>query len=199
MSDAITAVQLACPRCGVALSPEIVGKLGLYRCGSCDGVWLDPETFRAVCENAAKLSASASGEGIKGDEASSQRDERVTYLRCPVCSDVMNRVNFARVSGVILDVCRAHGAWFDAGELRAVRTFVRGSGLGRFARRRQLDRERERRPPVPVAGAGGIDLIDELAGIPDGWGVPFRASTTRRFVRVAILATVGGAILWGAV
>jgi hypothetical protein len=107
-------------------------------------------------------------------------------------------VNFARVPGVILDACRAHGAWFDAGELRAVRTFVRGSGPGRFARRRQLDRERERRPPVPVGGAGGIDLIDELAGIPDRWGVPSRASTTRRFVRVAILATVGGAILWGA-
>jgi hypothetical protein len=110
----------------------------------------------------------------------------------------MNRVNFARVSGVILDVCPPHGAWFDAGELRAIRTFVRGPGLGRFARRRQLDLERERQPPLPAAGAAGIDLIDELAGIPDRWGVPSRASTTRRFVRAAILATVGGAMLWGA-
>src|SRR5207302_4017546 len=36
MNDAITALQLACPRCSVALSPEIVGALRLHRCGSCD-------------------------------------------------------------------------------------------------------------------------------------------------------------------
>jgi len=116
-----------------------------------------------------------------------------------MCGDVMNRVNFARVSGVVLDVCRAHGAWFDAGELRAVREFVRGSGLGGFVRRRRLDRERAERPrpAVPVDGRSGIHLIDELAGIPDRWDVPSKASTARRSIRAAILAVVGGAMLWG--
>lgn len=78
------------------------------------------------------------------------------YLRCPVCNEVMSRVNFARVSGVILDVCRPHGAWFDAGQLRAVRRFVRG-GLAKFARRRARARadapRAATRPRNPAAQA----------------------------------------------
>jgi Zn-finger nucleic acid-binding protein len=198
MSDSLTAAQLACPRCGVALAGEVVGALGLHRCGACGGVWLDPDTFRAVCEGEVKPRGSLSAHAIADDAESSPRHDRVTYLRCPICDDVMNRVNFARVSGVILDVCRSHGAWFDAGELRAVRAFVRGAGLGRSARRRQHDAQHARPPSVPAGSGAGIDLIAALAGIPDRWDVPSRASTSRRFVRAAILAAMGGALLWGA-
>ena len=49
----------------------------------------------------------------------------------------MNRINFARCSGVIVDVCKGHGTWFDASELRAIVEFVRGGGL-------ELSREREK-------------------------------------------------------
>jgi Zn-finger nucleic acid-binding protein len=41
----------------------------------------------------------------------------------------MARMTFGQRSGVIVDVCRAHGTWFDAGELDAVMAFVRGGGL----------------------------------------------------------------------
>ena len=37
----------------------------------------------------------------------------------------MRRINFGRRSGVIVDVCNAHGTWFDPGELAAVLRFVR--------------------------------------------------------------------------
>ena len=36
-------------------------------------------------------------------------EERVQYRRCPHCREFMNRVNFGRYSGVIVDVCREHG------------------------------------------------------------------------------------------
>ena len=49
----------------------------------------------------------------------------------------MNRINFARCSGVIVDVCKGHGTWFDRDELRAIVEFVRGGGL-------ELSREREK-------------------------------------------------------
>ena len=40
----------------------------------------------------------------------------------------MNRVNFERVSGVLLDRCRDHGIWFDATELDAVLRFIKHGG-----------------------------------------------------------------------
>lgn len=41
----------------------------------------------------------------------------------------MNRLNFAKCSGVIVDVCKGHGTWFDRDELSAIVQFIRGGGL----------------------------------------------------------------------
>jgi hypothetical protein len=75
----------------------------------------------------------------------------------------MNRVNFARYSGVIMDVCKEHGTFFDRDELRRIVTFIRGGGLDRARdrererlveeqqrlRRAQLDLEQQRRQAQP--------------------------------------------------
>lgn len=54
---------------------------------------------------------------------------QVRYLRCPSCSELMNRQNFGKISGVLVDVCREHGIWFDAGEINAVIAFVEEGGM----------------------------------------------------------------------
>jgi Zn-finger nucleic acid-binding protein len=41
----------------------------------------------------------------------------------------MNRMNFARCSGVIIDVCKQHGTWFDRDELSRIVEFIHGGGL----------------------------------------------------------------------
>ncbi len=41
----------------------------------------------------------------------------------------MNRVNFARCSGVIVDICKGHGTWFDREELSRIVEFIRAGGL----------------------------------------------------------------------
>ena len=51
------------------------------------------------------------------------------YVACPDCGKIMNRQNFGKRSGVIIDVCRGHGTWFDADELSRVIAFVEGGGL----------------------------------------------------------------------
>lgn len=50
----------------------------------------------------------------------------------------MNRVNFGRVSGTVIDLCRGHGAFLDAGELHAIATFIMNGGLD-LARQREKD------------------------------------------------------------
>ena len=58
----------------------------------------------------------------------------------------MNRLNFGRLSGTIVDVCRGHGTFLDAGELHAVVTFIQQGGLDRM-RAREIDdlKEEQRR------------------------------------------------------
>ncbi len=41
----------------------------------------------------------------------------------------MTRTNFGGQSGIVVDVCREHGTWFDRGELDSALEFVRAGGL----------------------------------------------------------------------
>jgi hypothetical protein len=61
----------------------------------------------------------------------------VRYRKCLTCGKMMNRVNFGRVSGTVVDVCKGHGTFLDAGELHAIVSFIQSGGLDR-ARERQI-------------------------------------------------------------
>ncbi|MFL6280807.1 MAG: hypothetical protein ACJ731_11895, partial [Vicinamibacterales bacterium] len=69
---------------------------------------------------------------------------KVRYRPCVRCGKMMNRVNFGRLSGTIIDVCRGHGAFLDAGELHAIVTFIQAGGLDRARQREKDDLEEER-------------------------------------------------------
>jgi Zn-finger nucleic acid-binding protein len=69
----------------------------------------------------------------------------VRYVPCPDCGKLMNRVNFGKRSGVVVDACAHHGTWFDADELRRVVEFVRDGGLDRARAQERMQLEEERR------------------------------------------------------
>jgi Zn-finger nucleic acid-binding protein len=82
----------------------------------------------------------------------------------------MNRSNFARSSGVIIDLCKEHGAWFDAGELPKIVDFINNGGLAR-AREKELidlqaerDKVREERRELGVAAMHSNDEKETLGG-----------------------------------
>jgi Zn-finger nucleic acid-binding protein len=50
------------------------------------------------------------------------------YIHCPRCHEPMARRAFARGSGIVVDVCAAHGTWFDAGEIHDALAFQVKSG-----------------------------------------------------------------------
>ena len=54
----------------------------------------------------------------------------------------MNRMNFGRRSGTVVDVCRGHGTFLDRGELHQVVRFVHEGGLER-ARLAEIEELRE--------------------------------------------------------
>ena len=49
-------------------------------------------------------------------------------MKCPVCSDFMQRKNFCVRSGVIIDCCHQHGVWLDGGELRRLMEWKKAGG-----------------------------------------------------------------------
>jgi hypothetical protein len=69
----------------------------------------------------------------------------------------MNRVNFGRVSGVIVDQCAVHGTWFDADELPRVIEFVLAGGMEKS--RKAEVRDLEERADRARSSAMGAPLL----------------------------------------
>jgi Zn-finger nucleic acid-binding protein len=116
--------------------------LWVHECSACHGRFVDNASLRRLEEQAAppaSVAASPPGRVPKGARSSSP----VVYIRCPACAEVMNRVQFGRYSGIVVDVCREHGTFFDAEELERARTFIESGGL-EMAKRRAADEAAER-------------------------------------------------------
>lgn len=132
-----------CPRCKIRLSGLQIGEIGLRECERCDGVWADAGTFENICadreNNAAVLGWAQEKQHITGEKVSIQ------YVPCPNCKQLMNRNNFARSSGVIIDICKEHGVWFDVEELPRIVEFIHAGGLNRARQREKAHLEEERR------------------------------------------------------
>ena len=122
-----------CPRCKKKLQLIEVDDISLSECERCDGVWTNVETFEEICANNEKQANVLA----KIDEISGHvKPKKISYVPCPDCKHLMNRNNFARSSGVIVDTCKNHGIWFDAEELPRIIEFIRKGGLD-YARQKE--------------------------------------------------------------
>ncbi|MDH3588575.1 MAG: zf-TFIIB domain-containing protein [Gammaproteobacteria bacterium] len=114
---------LPCPSCRSDLDALVIDKTLIDGCSNCGGIWLDHTAFEKLLDNRkfAGLSANLNIPGWKTSQKQYQASEKDSlYVRCPVCEHFMHRRNYAKRSGIILDVCAAHGIWFDANELARV-------------------------------------------------------------------------------
>jgi len=151
-----------CPHCHLVMSAVTVGASSLLECGRCEGLWVDNDTFQQICADREKQSAVL---GMPGPVpvAESGVIEEVHYFPCPVCSKLMNRINFAHCSHVIVDVCTQHGTWFDKDELRKIIEFIRAGGLDK-AREREISNLEQQRALGKFdhgpASAGGSPIMD---------------------------------------
>jgi hypothetical protein len=62
-----------------------------------------------------------------------------------VCGELMNRFNYGRVSGVIIDACKDHGIWFDAEALTRILEWIHKGGAEATARAQEEDRQEKGR------------------------------------------------------
>jgi Zn-finger nucleic acid-binding protein len=125
-----------CPRCKILLQPLRIGEVDIRDCEKCGGFWSAPETFEEICASQEKQAAVINF--IGSDAHPDSHPPTVSYVPCPDCGELMNRSNFARSSGVILDMCKAHGIWFDADELPKIIDFINKGGLDRAREKEKI-------------------------------------------------------------
>lgn len=88
------------------------------------------------------------------------------YVKCPECETIMNRTNFAKRSGILIDTCRGHGTWFDADELPRIVEFVMNGGIdaANEAEMRQI-KEAARRDRNKARVSGAQNIMTSKVGV----------------------------------
>jgi Zn-finger nucleic acid-binding protein len=148
-----------CPSCAErrALASRRLGQanVALFECSACGGLWIEKEIFEVMADRArsGKLPEGfGGGEPAAAEPAPGPAGQRLQYRPCVTCGALMNRQNYGRKSGVILDVCARHGLWFDLHELDRLLRWIRQGGETR-AGNLQLEQERtEARQKALAAG-----------------------------------------------
>lgn len=112
----------------------------VLECGQCAGFWMGHEAFRQLVERAKQQTLPADtipetprNEAAKyalpaGSGASEESRAGSFYRPCVVCRKLTNRRNYGHSSGVIVDICKDHGIWFDADELARILAWLRAGG-----------------------------------------------------------------------
>lgn len=168
-----------CPRCRSDMVLVTLGATTVLECEQCLGLWLDVLSFEKICADREQQSAVL---GIASHALGSAAEtNKVNYVPCPECSQLMNRMNFARCSGVIVDVCKKHGTWFDRDELSRIVQFIHDGGLNasRAKEKMEIAEERERLRQEQLAASlhrpAALGIVDEqdrrLTGIASARGL----------------------------
>jgi Zn-finger nucleic acid-binding protein len=182
-----------CPHCDTQLMTLNIGTtevLHVDRCPDCLGIFFDRGELETVLDSNVQrvfeVDLQRMQELTENERQVAAQTEVVRYIKCPVCRQMMNRRAYGTRSGVIVDRCRQHGIWLDAGELGQLLKWVKAGGRMYHEKREvekkraeEIDRKvesniRMNRPvqvhrlgPDSVGGGllDGIDLLDVFSVI----------------------------------
>jgi Zn-finger nucleic acid-binding protein len=156
-----------------------LGATTVLECERCLGLWLDVPSFEKICADREQQSA-VLGTASHATGAAHETS-KVNYVPCPECAQLMNRVNFARCSGVIVDICKQHGTWFDRDELSRIVEFIHGGGLNASRAKEKIEiaeerqRLRQEQLTASLKGTTGPGITDDddhrLSGIASARGL----------------------------
>ena len=159
--------DLPCPACRgnrVLMSRQIgTERIAILECGGCAGFWLGHNAFQILLERAQREAlpdgtvmenprAVAAKYGLPaGSTKRKPKGGDSFYRPCPFCGELMNRRNYGGTSGVIIDLCKGDGIWFDADELARILAWIHSGGV---------ERAREKKKEQESSGDGAVWLPD---------------------------------------
>lgn len=138
---------LHCPDGHGALETLVLGEpepLELGRCPSCLGLFLPLGALERLVERQGRATLQIDHRLLQAlADAPRAAPAPVRYRPCPGCGELMQRSLHGRRSGVVVDRCRDHGLWLDAGELRQLLEWARAGGVLLDLERRHEEAEAE--------------------------------------------------------
>ena len=118
---------LLCPHCHCKLEEHEYRGSIIDICPQCAGLWLDSDEFAFHASERDTFADPT----IPHTYRKRPLDKKHDYRKCVRCGAFMVRKNFRKISGVLIDICRDHGVWLDAGELEQIRCFIANGGLNK--------------------------------------------------------------------
>ena len=134
--------QLHCPDCRCPLETLQLGApdpLELDRCPTCLGLFLPLGALERLVAQEGRTALQIDHRLLQTLSETPRTGNTTAwrYRRCPSCGELMNRALHGKRSGVVVDRCRDHGLWLDAGELRQLLEWARAGGALLDLERRQ--------------------------------------------------------------
>jgi len=161
-----------CPRCRVNMDAVVIGNTNLRECPRCEGIWADTASLQQICMDREKQAAVLGVAAPLPTDLIGNVEKNIRYVPCPRCSKLMNRVNFANCSHVVVDVCKQHGTWFDRDELRRIVEFIRAGGLESARTKEIAELEAQRRQLKAAKIADAWSTTNPTRGSNYGdWGI----------------------------
>ena len=123
-----------CPDCEIPLQTVRVdtgaGLFAIERCERCYGLFFDVGEVQAFLDASVSPAFSVNLREIVriNEDRGSTLNRPVRYIKCPECGELMNRVNYGAMSGVVIDQCKEHGVWLDNGELVHLMEWKKANG-----------------------------------------------------------------------
>lgn len=171
-------LQGQCPACPKEeqLASRRLGheNVNVLECQGCAGLWLSVASFRELRDRAARRAVHLDEAAFAQPDPRQRRDQSgPLYRPCVVCQQLMVRRWYAPGSGVIVDLCKDHGIWFDATELHQVLQWISDGGppddpLETFDKKRAVEKSASPTlptspdiPPTPRT-YGERDFLDEI-------------------------------------
>jgi Zn-finger nucleic acid-binding protein len=182
-----------CPTCEgqEPMAVRGVGGVWVRECGKCNGLWVGGDRLDALIRRAVDAARERAASGAAPAPKARRVAVQFAYRACPRCGHRMQRKNFGKRSGVIVDWCGAHGTWLDKDELEQIAAFIAGGGLreagsggglssggtltyeqarAMVAVQNELEREREKAERRGVwteqvsTGGGSVELLLDVLG-----------------------------------
>ncbi len=158
----------ACPVCAVPLFQRRLLNGWVEECHACHGFFIAATHFEHLVRHAHRPDKPAAA--AMSIQVAPPSDV-VVYRRCPECDQLMQRRNYGRVSGVVVDECRRHGHWLDANELEAIARFISSGEQERARKQEARDAQRaaeDARHRASLQRIGGRrSVLDALWGDDD--------------------------------
>lgn len=159
-----TGVDLPCPSCRCMMPVRLVGGVATNECTECNGIWVPGGKFDVLVDRAIEARKANMETPSLRRKGGNPMQEKVRYRKCPECKAMMQRRNFRKVSGIIIDTCVEHGTWLDADELEAIAGFISSGGrpaAEQFVKDQKAANQARERTPAPVIQRYAMPTYEE--------------------------------------